>query len=314
MANFILIFVCMILGVLLKRTGKLPDRAHQALNTVVIYVSLPAMVLVQIPALLRTTQITSEMLIPISMAWILFLASFLIFIYFGRKLGFKRPEIGALVLTAGLGNTSFVGFPLLEALIGPSAIPIGVLVDQLGSFLVLSTVGLIFASAYSPNVSAKVTAGKVAKGVFLFPPFVALVVSILWFLSGTSDAPEVLNVLGRLSGTLVPLALIAVGIQLRFSLPVLRKHAKALIFGLGYKLLIAPLLFYVLYVMVFRAKGFVVHVTLLEAAMAPMITSGVIAEEFGFDPEISSLMIGVGIPLSLITVVLWERVFQLVLN
>ena len=43
-------------------------------------------------------------------------------------------------------------------------------------------------------------------------------------------------------------------------------------------------------------------VAVLEAAMAPMITSTVLGMEAGFAPDLGALMLGVGIPLSLASV------------
>ena len=309
MANFILIFLCLGLGIFLKKLGKLPDKAHQVLNTFVIYVSLPALVLVQVPALLRTTALNIGMLIPVSMAWILFLLSFCFFTWVGKRLKWSRAETGALILTAGLGNTSFVGFPLLEAIIDHSAIPTGILVDQLGTFLVLSTAGLVFASAQSPMQGKRLDVSSVIKNVFTFPPFLSLVVSVLWYLSGTSDSPSIVPVFERLSGTLVPLALVAVGFQLKVNPSVVKRQGKPLLWGLGFKLILAPIFFFILYGMIFGSKSYSTHITLLEAAMAPMITAGVVAEEFGFNSEISSLMIGIGIPISLLSVCIWHQVF-----
>jgi predicted permease len=40
--------------------------------------------------------------------------------------------------------------------------------------------------------------------------------------------------------------------------------------------------------------------------MATMITSAVVAAEFNLDTEIANLMVGIGIPISLITVPLWH--------
>jgi predicted permease len=311
-SNFILIFLCLALGVLLKKTGKLHEKSHQVLNAFVIYVSLPAMVLTQIPALLRNTEITASMLVPVSMAWILFLLSYLFFTWLGKRLKWNRAEYGALILTAGLGNTSFVGFPLLETLFDHSAIQVGVLVDQLGTFLVLSTLGLITASALSPSEGKTVHLPSIVKNVLTFPPFVSVVVAVLWYLTGTSDSLVVNSVLERLSATLIPLALVAVGFQLKINPAVLRRQGKPLMLGLGFKLILAPIFFYLLYSVVFQSRGYTTEITLLESAMAPMITASVVAEEFGFNAEISSLMVGVGIPLSLITVCLWHQVFALI--
>jgi predicted permease len=49
---------------------------------------------------------------------------------------------GCLILTAGLGNTSFLGFPIIEALYGQEGMKTAILVDQPGTFVVLSTLEL----------------------------------------------------------------------------------------------------------------------------------------------------------------------------
>jgi predicted permease len=51
---------------------------------------------------------------------------------------------------------------------------------------------------------------------------------------------------------------------------------------------------------------FTARVTILESAMAPMIMAAVVADEFDLDRQLANLMVGVGIPLSLVTVPLWN--------
>jgi hypothetical protein len=53
-----------------------------------------------------------------------------------------------------------------------------------------------------------------------------------------------------------------------------------------------------------------VRVTLVEAAMGPMITGAIVAVEHGLDAELCSLLVGAGIPLSLITVPLWAKLLE----
>ena len=67
-----------------------------------------------------------------------------------------------------------------------------------------------------------------------------------------------------------------------------------------------PALFFILYFKVLKSHDFATHVTWLESAMAPMITAAVVASEFHLDSEVSNLMVGLGIPLSLLTVTLWS--------
>ena len=42
MSNFALLVICLAAGVLLRRTGRVGEHAHQALNAVIIHLALPA--------------------------------------------------------------------------------------------------------------------------------------------------------------------------------------------------------------------------------------------------------------------------------
>lgn len=47
------------------------------------------------------------------------------------------------------------------------------------------------------------------------------------------------------------------------------------------------------------------QVTLFEAAMAPMISAGIIAVDHRLNPPLVALMVGIGIPLSFVTLPVW---------
>ncbi|HBG15062.1 MAG TPA: transporter, partial [Synergistaceae bacterium] len=75
--------------------------------------------------------------------------------------------------------------------------------------------------------------------------------------------------------------------------------------GLFYKLLLGPAIVALLFIVILGARGPVIQVTIFETAMAPMITGSIVAVEHNLDPSLSSLMVGVGIPLSFLTLPLW---------
>lgn len=306
-----LILICLALGLALRRTGRFPANSARAFNGFVIWVSLPAVVLLQIPRLLESTSWNWDLLIPVSMAWILLSLSILVFTALGKMLGWTRAETGALVLTAGLGNTSFVGLPLLESMLGPSSTPIALLVDQPGTFLALSTLGVLYASSASPAGRKRVSAGRIMRNVFGFPPFLSLLAAVALWIFGLNHHQAWNFTLEKLGATLVPVALVAVGFQLNLSASLLQKKWPSLSMGLAFKLFLAPLFFLTLFIFLIGSRSFSTHVTILESAMAPMITAGIVADEFGFDAEISGLMIGLGIPLSLLTVHFWELLLRL---
>lgn len=268
---------------------------------------MPALILAQFPKLVLSGIFTGAWWLPVLMPWLHFVLAFSLFWFVGKKLRWSQPKTGALILTAGLGNTSFVGFPLLEALIGSQAIPIGILVDQPGSFLVLSTLGILTAASFSGE---KVKPEAMIRKVIFFPPMIALMLALIWALSGIPGSTVLSPVFEKIASTLVPLALFAVGFQLRLDPQVLRKRWVPLTLGLGFKLVLAPAFFAILYIQFLNGQGLVTQVTVLEAAMAPMITSAVVASDFRLDTEIANLMVGIGIPVSIASVSLWAWLLQ----
>jgi predicted permease len=299
MANLILLVLCLAAGLLLRKSGRFPAGSPAALNSFIIHVSLPALALLHVHAI----RLDASLWFPATMAWVLFGAGLLFFHLLGRVLKLSRPTVGALMLLCGLGNTSFVGLPMIEAYYGKAYLGIGLIADQLGSFLVLSTFGILIAAIYS---SGEISPRQVAKRVLLFPPFEAMLLALL--LSPVPFPPWLSTVLQRLGDTLTPLALTSVGFQL--SLRGLRGQLRPLGLGLLYKLVFGPALLTLLFVVILGGQGATVQVTLFEAAMAPMITAGIVAVEHDLNPPLVTLLLGIGIPLSFLTLPAWWWLLQ----
>lgn len=299
--NLILIFICLTAGILLKTAKILPPKTHLGLNAFIIYISLPAVALYHIPKI----ELSSQLLLPISVAWLCFGISFLLFRLLGKKLGWSNKLIGCITLTAGLGNTSFIGFPIIEAAYGPEAVPIGLILDQMGSFLVLSTLGIATAGYYSKG---KADIGSIARKVLLFPPFIAFVLAFLIQFTGWDFPAEVQPVFLKLGATITPLAMVSVGLQL--SIDIKSRHWPFLGMGLAYKLILFPLLL-TLPLWIFVNEWTLIQKTsVLEAAMAPMITAAIVASAHGLKPKLSSMMLGIGIPVSFLSLWVWYLILE----
>lgn len=297
MSNFLLIFICLLLGFIFRILKIFPSTTAQVLNRFVIYISLPALTI----KALHQISFSSEQIPAMAMAWGLYFLGCLFFYSLNHFFHFSRQTVGTLFLTGSLGNTSFVGFPLLEALFGATALSTGVVVDQPGTFLVAGTFGLLTASIFS---SATPNFKTILQKIFLFPPFQAVLLSLLIH---DYPIPSELNlILDRLSATLIPLSLVAVGYQIQFNRHAFRSEWKPLFLGLGFKLIIAPLMISFIYIGLLHLRGQQTHIILVESAMAPMITAGILATEYNLNSELASLMIGLGIPLSMLTVPIWH--------
>ncbi|MBW4055321.1 MAG: AEC family transporter [Proteobacteria bacterium] len=295
MTNIILLAICLLAGLGLKKTGRFPAATPAALNGFIIHISLPALTILYIHDL----TIDSSLLLTAGMAWLLFGCAWLIFGVAGKLFKLDRETTGALILVAGLGNTSFVGLPMIEAYYGKEFLGIGIIADQLGSFMVLSTLGILAATLYS---SGNVTPRQMARKILLFPPFQALILALL--LRPLPFPEWSVQILQKLGSTLTPLALVSVGFQLQFG--GMRQVLMPLASGLTYKLLLGPALIFLLYSSIIGATGTAVQITIFEAAMAPMITAGIIAIDHDLRPQLVGMLVGIGIPLSFITLHIWH--------
>ncbi len=294
MSSFLFIILYLMIGFILKYFPFNAQNLATYLNKFVIYISLPAMILLQIPKL----NFDTDTLIPIAVSWMVMVVSALIVFAASKKLRFSKNITGALMLVTVLGNTSFVGIPLIKAYFGTAGLPYLIVYDQLGTFLALSTYGTIIASYYSHKSESNL--GIILKKMVLFPPFFTLILAML--IKDVTFVPVVTDTLQLLAATIIPFALVAVGLQLQLKLPT--EEIKPFVFSLGIKLFIAPLIaIFVCYI--FEWRGLSAHVSIMEAAMPPMITAAAMASMLGLAPRLSNAIVGYGIFISFVTTYLF---------
>lgn len=303
MFNFVVIFVFLLLGIVLQNVKRFPKNTYKILNWIVIYICLPALALYYIPKI----KWSNDLLFPISVAWIGFVVSYLLFSLLGKKFGWSKKLVGCLIITAGLGNTSFLGFPIIQALYGEEGMKTAILVDQPGSFVVLSTLGILVATLFS---SGNPNGFHIAKKILFFPPFITFLLACVMNILGFDFHEYVEFVLQKIGSTMTPLAMLSVGLQLRFDRK--SQHWKFLGLGLLYKLVITPAMFYLLYVVLLQQHTKSIQVAIMESAMAPMITACILASSHGLKPRLSSMMIGFGIPISFVTLLFWYFIVQFI--
>ncbi len=302
MDNIALLAVCFVFGIVLRCSGRLPENAPSAINGFIIHISLPALILLYVHRL----PIDASLLYPVAAPWILFSLGLLLFLTVAKAARWSAQTTGGLILSGSLANTSFVGLPMIEAFYGVAFLGVGILIDQLGTYLVLSTLGIIVAVTCSNSENGNVSAATVLRKVMTFAPFQALLIALV--LRPIEFPESVEQLLGRLGATLAPLALVSVGYQLRFA--DLKGRIPALTLGLLFKLILGPLLITLVLVKFMGANGQITQVTIFEAAMAPQIGAAIVAMEHKLDPPLVTLMVGIGIPLSFLTLPLWWYLLQ----
>lgn len=283
-----LVIAMLVLGKGFAHTSLLPQNTPEVINRLVIWLFLPALVLKAVHGL----EFRAELLVLVATPWLLAVLTVLAVLVLSRLLAWKREVTGCLLLCVALGNTAFLGYPMVEATLGHQALGYAVVYDQLGSFMLLSSFGLIVVALYAGG--ARPTALAVVRKIVTFPSFLALIVGLLpW-----PRPPLIEGLIASVAGLLVPMAMFAVGFQLK--LVPSRAYALPLIAGLCLKLAVLPAAAFAIATLA-GADALITAVNTLQSAMPAMITAGALAIDARLAPELAAGLVGYGILIS----VLW---------
>jgi predicted permease len=291
----VLVLALLALGYLADRFGRMPASASDVLNRFVIDICLPALLLRVIPTLRFRWDVLALVVTP----WALALVGLLVARASARLLRLDRASAAVLFLCIALGNTSFLGFPLCSALLGPDSLRYAAVYDQLGSFLLLAFV--------APVVIARAQGGASSiwdslRKVLAFPPFLATVIALIpWPRPAWLDP-----VLAQIASAMIPVALFAVGLKLRFTPP---RPLGAFAVGMIFKLVVSPVLAWGL-MRFFEPPQAVFQVAIVEAAMPAMVTAGALAMAAGLAPELAAALVGWGVVTALFSVPAWAALVK----
>lgn len=277
-------FLLMLFGQILRHIPVFPKETDKSLNLYVIYLALPALTLQQVPKL----NFSDNILSPLIMPWLVILFSGAAVLLLCKLMNWSKETTGSLLLMVPLGNTSFLGIPMVEQFFGSAAIPYAVLYDQFGSFLALSTYGTLILAIYGSGARPNLL--SILKRIFLFPPFIALIIALCMY---GKSYPEWLSTLFSMgAASMVPVVMVAIGFQMRLLLP--KDELLPLAGGLTIRLLLTPIVF--LYCCkIAGLSSPATLVSLFETAMPPMVTAGALASIAGLKPRLSSAMAAYGI-------------------
>lgn len=295
MTSIAAMLVALAAGWLCRRLNAFPEDGAEALNRFVLWICLPALVLARVPGLTLRPELLALALAP----WVVSAVAAGLVLILARLFGWSRSVTGCLLLLAVLGNTSFLGFPLITALLGAERVQLAAVYDQFGTFLLVSSYGLFVLAIYGGQ--ARPSMRTIALRVVAFPPFLALVIA----LALRSSLPDPIRaVCEALAAPLLPLVAFALGLKLRLRLPAGRWSPLAA--GLGIKLVAMPMAAWWL-LAILPVSDTVRQVGVLEAAMPPMFTAAALAISAGIEPELSAALVGYGLILGLASVLLWAH-------
>lgn len=269
------------------------DNSKQLIEFI-IYFSLPAIVFSKIYPLTL-----DERIVGLILMFIFFILFNLLLSYFvGKLMRLNRLYLATFMIMATFGNTSFIGFSYIDAFYGQDYIVYGLIYDLFGSFLLLVSVGMFIITW---GKGKKNDVKSIFKSVFLFPP------TIMFFITVFAKNFEVPNFLiltsQTLGSTLVPIAMIAIGMKLELKHIFARFHIVTT--AMTIKMIVVPIIVLIGFKYFYGIDQTWVKVTIIEVAMPPMTMATVLAIKGGLDEKIAINSLVLGVLLSLFTITMY---------
>jgi hypothetical protein len=281
------------LGAVLRVSGLLVAEDARPLNTVLMYVALPALIFVTVR---RETLDPALAMVP-AIGWAVALAGLLLSWGVARLLKLEGPTAGAFILLATFGNTGYIGYPVASAILGDPGLVRAILSDVFGNTAVVISLGTLVASHYGAH-DVKVNP---LKEIVTFPPFIALAAALALHTVPVPDSvTSWLDALGRL---VVPMIMISVGLTLKPR--EIRGHLARASAVSAIKLVLLPLIALGLGLLLLDDPASL-RVAVLEAGVPSMMLAMIIGLRFKLDTDFIASAILVTMLGSVLTIPLFQ--------
>lgn len=192
-------------GVALRVSGLLSAEDSRPLNTVLMYVALPALIFSSVH---RATLDPKLGMLP-AIAWVVVLVGLAIGWVLARLLKLEGPTAGAFIMACVFGNTGYMGYPVASALMGDAGLVRAIFSDVFGNTAAVISVGSLVAGYYGAG-DVKVNP---LKEIMTFPPFIALAAALALHAVPIPDL--VTSWLDGLGMVVIPVIMISVGLSLK---------------------------------------------------------------------------------------------------
>ena len=271
------------------------DNSKQLVDFV-IYFSLPAIVFSKIYPLTLDSRVVVLIFIFIGIVLFNLFLSYLI----GKILRLNKLYLATFMIIATFGNTSFIGFSYIDAFYGQDFIVYGLIYDIFGSFLLLVSIGMFIITW---GKGKKNSVFSISKSILLFPPMIMFFLTIL---AKNFEIPKfIMLTTQNLGSTLVPIAMIAIGMKLELKNIFARFHIVSVAVIL--KMVIVPIIVLLSFKYFYGIDQTWVKVTIIEVAMPPMTMAAVLAIKGGLDEKIAINSLVLGVIASLFTITLFVQ-------
>ena len=264
------------LGYLLKKVNLLSTEDIGVLNKLVINVAMPCLIFLSLYTA-DLSNIANLTLMPVLCLIVGTISALIVFIILSVK-GYSKKKKWSVIIPVAIGNTAFLGFPVILGVFGQTALIRAIFFDM-GTLIMFISLSIIL------MVNFGGTLREVAKSILKFPPLWAFIMGISFNLLNISIGGVASDVLGYLASAAIPIIMISLGLSLRFK--GLKRNLNLAGLTVIVKLLIGPIVAAIALTF-FGLSGLEHNVAIVQAAMPSGMLTLVLAVNYKLDFNLSA--------------------------
>ena len=297
----VVMLTIIVLTMFLKKIGILKKDDSQLFSSIVLKITLPAVIF----STLAVNKFTDDFLLMAAIMALVELAVILMAWLIATLLKFKPSEKGALMLVSAFGMTALLGYPIIRQVFPGSALAMeeAVVTSEFGVGLLLFILGPLIAMYYGESrVEGKAIIKSVQK-FFISPIFISLVLGISFSFLPINHTSRVFNTLVHLFQLVGNANLLMVAFTIGLIIEFKQMKHIYLFMGIAIflKLILKPLL--AMWLTNFsHFTDMMREIVLIETALPSAILTVVFAKQYNCRPDMVSMAIMISLVLSVASV------------
>lgn len=288
-STFLTIFVILLIGFIAKRSDFISESEGVTINKVVVNLAMPCLVF-------NSLYSENMSLLPVlgKFPIVGFITAFICFIisyYILTLMDLPDKQKWAIISVVIMGNTGFVGFPVISGVFGSSGL-LRAIFFNITDVLMMVVVYLMFVIKFGGSY------GKAIERIIRFPVLWALIIGVVFSFYNVSIGPVLSNVIKYLADMTIPLIILSLGLSMKFDN--IRDKIGLTLTGTVLKLFLYPFISFFI-IKLLGLTGFNSTIALVESAMPSAMLAISYVMEFKLDTELTSSIIVLDTLISLVT-------------
>lgn len=289
LTTFLTIFIILFIGFIAKRFDFLTSNEGVVINKVVVNLAMPCLVFNSLYSE-NMSLLPTLGKFPI-VGFITAFISFIITYFILSRMNLEDKQKWAIISVVIMGNTGFVGFPVISGIFGSSGL-IRAIFFNITDVLMMVVVYLMFVIKFGGDYKNAI------KRVVKFPVLWGLILGVIFAFNHINIGPVLSNVVEYLANMTIPLIILSLGLSIRFDN--IREKLGLTLIGSALKLFMYPFIAFFIIKFV-GLTGFNATIALVESAMPSAMLAISYVMEFKLDTQLTSSIIVLDTLLSLIT-------------